>query len=111
MGKSTCVAGATSGSKDNVPHSSDGGESLERSALKCMRLNSTTEANPMKRNVSPSIDEPRGLLANPRTSNVSANRPGRQRTTFPERLEPPNPFVSRPGTRPAEPQGQRSALM
>ena len=30
----------------------------------------------MKRNVPPSVDEPRGLLADPRTSNVSANRPG-----------------------------------
>lgn len=65
----------------------------------------------MKRNVPSSVDEPRGLLANPRTSNVSANRPGRQRTTFPERLEPPNPFVFRPEPRPAEPQGQRSALV
>lgn len=30
----------------------------------------------MRRNVPPSIDEPRGLPAKPRTSNVSATRPG-----------------------------------
>lgn len=37
MRESRCATGATIESKDNVPHFSDGGGSLERSALKCTR--------------------------------------------------------------------------